>query len=251
MKIVAKTDVGKTRENNQDAYSAGELPDGVAWAVVCDGMDGAAGGNVASTSAVKVIAEQITASYRASMSSKSIKNMLVSAINAANISVYDLAQANKELRGMGTTVVCALVTGSAAYIANAGDSRAYMLSGGTLSQLTRDHSVVQEMVETGKITQSEAKVHPNKNIITRAIGMKEDVETDFFEYHLKKGDVILMCTDGLSNMVEDEDIFAIIKSARDIVEAGQMLIERANANGGRDNIGVVLAQPFSDEVSIW
>ena len=110
MKIVAKTDVGKTRENNQDAYSAGELPDGVAWAVVCDGMGGAAGGNVASTSAVKVIAEQITASYRASMSSKSIKNMLVSAINAANISVYDLAQANKELRGMGTTVVCALVT---------------------------------------------------------------------------------------------------------------------------------------------
>ena len=110
---------------------------------------------------------------------------------------------------------------------------------------------MEEMVRLGGLKEEEARHHPDKNIITRAIGMKEDVETDFFEYHLKKGDVILMCTDGLSNMVEDEDIFAIIKSARDIVEAGQMLIERANANGGRDNIGVVLAQPFSDEVSIW
>ena len=136
------------------------------------------------------------------------------------------------------------------YFINVGDSRLYLVNQ-DIRQLSRDHSFVEEMVRLGGLKEEEARHHPDKNIITRAIGMKEDVETDFFEYHLKKGDVILMCTDGLSNMVEDEDIFAIIKSARDIVEAGQMLIERANANGGRDNIGVVLAQPFSDEVSIW
>lgn len=238
MKIVAKTDVGKTRENNQDAYSAGELPDGVAWAVVCDGMGGAAGGNVASTSAVKVIAEQITASYRASMSSKSIKNMLVSAINAANISVYDLAQANKELRGMGTTVVCALVTGSAAYIANAGDSRAYMLSDGKLSQLTRDHSVVQEMVETGKITQSEAKVHPNKNIITRALGVHPEIRVDFYEQPMTASDILFLCTDGLTNYVETDEICALTQNCS-YYEFAEKLVSRAIENGGGDNVTVV------------
>ncbi|MCI5739835.1 MAG: protein phosphatase 2C domain-containing protein, partial [Ruminococcus sp.] len=109
MKIAAKSDIGKVRESNQDAYATGEMPDGVAWAVVCDGMGGAAGGNVASETAVKIISEQITSAYRGSMRSKSIKNLLVTAINAANISVFDIAQANSKLAGMGTTVVCALV----------------------------------------------------------------------------------------------------------------------------------------------
>ncbi len=238
MKIVAKTDIGKVRESNQDAYAAGELPDGVAWAVVCDGMGGAAGGNVASTTAVKIISEQITSAYRPSMRGKSIKNMLVSAINAANISVYDMAQANKELTGMGTTVVCAVVTDCVAYIAHAGDSRAYMLTKAGLSQLTRDHSVVQEMVETGKITQSEAKSHPNKNIITRALGVLPEVRVDFYEQALEESDILLLCTDGLTNYVETEEICAITKDSS-YYEYAEKLISRAIENGGGDNITVV------------
>lgn len=175
MKIAAKSDIGKVRESNQDAYATGEMPNGVAWAVVCDGMGGAAGGNVASETAVKIISEQITSAYRASMRSKSIKNLLVSAISAANISVFDLAQANAKLAGMGTTVVCALVTDGVAYIAHAGDSRAYLLHT-ELLQLTRDHSVVQEMVDTGRITPEDAKSHPSKNIITQNMERKRKTE---------------------------------------------------------------------------
>ena len=114
-----------------------------------------------------------------------------------------------------------------------------------------NHKLIEEMVRLGGIKAEEAKNHPDKNIITRAIGVKEDVEADIYEYRLKKGDVILMCTDGLSNMVEDEDMFDIVKGSRDVVEAVQMLIEKANSNGGRDNIGVVIAEPLADEVSIW
>ncbi len=238
MKIVAKTDVGKVRENNQDAYAAGELPDGVAWAVVCDGMGGAAGGNVASTTAVKIISEQITSAYRSSMRGKSIKNMLVSAINAANVSVYDIAKANKELSGMGTTIVCAVVTNDVAYIAHAGDSRAYMLSKNNLLQLTRDHSVVQEMVETGKITQSEAKSHPNKNIITRALGVHPEIRVDFYEQIIGKDDVLLLCTDGLTNYVESEEICKITESCS-YYEFAETLVEKAIENGGGDNVTVV------------
>ena len=119
-----------------------------------------------------------------------------------------------------------------------------------IKQLSRDHSFVQEMVRLGGIKAEEAKFHPDKNIITRAIGAKDKVEVDFFEYRLKKGDMILMCTDGLSNMVEDSEIYRIVKSARDVVEAVEQLVERANNNGGRDNIGVVVADPFADEVNL-
>ncbi|MEG1845723.1 MAG: Stp1/IreP family PP2C-type Ser/Thr phosphatase, partial [Oscillospiraceae bacterium] len=204
MKIVAKTDVGKIRENNQDSYAAGELPNGVAWAVVCDGMGGVAGGNVASSTAVKVISEQITSAYRFGMSAKSIKNMLISAITAANISVFDISKANEELDGMGTTVVCAIVTGGIAYIAHAGDSRAYLLSKGSLIQLTRDHSMVQDLVEDGKITEDEAKFHPRKNIITRALGVDDEIRIDFSERELLLNDTLLLCTDGLTNFVEND-----------------------------------------------
>lgn len=238
MKIAAKTDIGKVRETNQDAYAAGELPDGVAWAVICDGMGGAAGGNVASTTAVKIISEQITAAYRPSMRGNSIRNMLVSAINAANISVYDMARANEELKGMGTTVVCAVVTDSVAYIAHAGDSRAYLLSDGELSQLTRDHSIVQEMVEKGKITQSQAKVHPNKNIITRALGVQPEIRVDFYEQPLADNDVLMLCTDGLTNYVDTPEICKVMQDCS-YYEYAQELTAKAIENGGGDNVTVV------------
>ncbi|MEG2769343.1 MAG: Stp1/IreP family PP2C-type Ser/Thr phosphatase [Oscillospiraceae bacterium] len=238
MKIVAKTDVGKIRENNQDSYAAGELPNGVAWAVVCDGMGGVAGGNVASSTAVKVISEQITSAYRFGMSAKSIKNMLISAITAANISVFDISKANEELDGMGTTVVCAIVTGGTAYIAHAGDSRAYLLSKGSLIQLTRDHSMVQDLVEDGKITEDEAKFHPRKNIITRALGVDDEIRIDFSERELLLNDTLLLCTDGLTNFVENDEICQLTNDNM-YYEFADRLVSRANKNGGGDNITVV------------
>ena len=150
---------------------------------------------------------------------------------------------------MGTTVVAATVKEQMLYFANVGDSRLYLINQG-IQQLSKDHSLVEEMVRLGGIHPVEAKHHPDKNIITRAIGAKADVDVDFYEHRLKRGDIILMCTDGLSNMVEDEELFHIVQGSRDIVEAGEMLVEAAKENGGTDNIGVVLFEPFADEVSV-
>lgn len=238
MKITAKTDVGKVRSSNQDSYAAGELPNAVAWAVVCDGMGGAVGGNVASSVAVKMISEKITSSYREGMSSQSIKNMLISAINAANISIYDMARSNENLHGMGTTVVTAIVTDGIAYVAHAGDSRAYMTFENEIIQLTKDHSVVQELVSKGELTADEAKDHPNKNIITRALGVEDKINVDFCQQEFGENSVLLMCTDGLTNYTEVGDIYSITNSGR-YYEAAERLVNLANKNGGGDNITVV------------
>ncbi len=238
MKIVAKTDTGKVRASNQDAYAAGELPNGVAWAVVCDGMGGAAGGNVASTTAVKIISEQITSKYRASMSGTSIRNMLLAAITAANVSVYEIGSSNAELQGMGTTVVACVLAENEAFIAHAGDSRAYILHENDLTQLTRDHSMVQDLVETGKITQDEAKHHPRKNIITRAVGVDRDIDIDFCVEELKAEDTLLICTDGLTNYVDIDEIREIT-AENSFYGYAESLVKRANENGGGDNITVV------------
>lgn len=238
MKIVAKTDTGKVRSSNQDSYAAGELPNGVAWAVVCDGMGGVAGGNVASTTAVKIISEQITSKYRAGMSSNSIRNMLFTAITAANISVYEIGCSNEELFGMGTTVVACVLSDNEAYIAHAGDSRAYILRKNALEQLTRDHSMVQDLVETGKITADEAKIHPRKNIITRALGVDEDIKIDFCVEPLDENEALLICTDGLTNYVDIEEIKTITATGS-FYDYAERLVKKANENGGGDNITVV------------
>ena len=151
MKIVAKTDKGLVRENNQDAYAVGELPGEVAWAVVCDGMGGAAGGNIASALAVKVISDKITSSYNEKMRDSSIKNLLDSAITAANIEVYDMAYSRPDLKGMGTTVVAVVVRDNVAHIAHAGDSRAYIVNKDGVEQITVDHSLVQNLVDRKKL----------------------------------------------------------------------------------------------------
>ena len=164
--------------------------------------------------------------------------MLKKAIASANHQLIAESKTDAKLEGMGTTLVAATVIEHTLYFANVGDSRLYLLND-EIRQLSKDHSLVQEMVRLGGLNAEEAKHHPDKNIITRAIGVKEDIEIDFFEYRLKKGDIILMCTDGLSNMVEDEEIFQIVRSSRDVVEAVEQLIERANSNGGKDNIGAV------------
>lgn len=238
MKIVAKTDIGLKRESNQDSYAAGELPGSVAWAVVCDGMGGAAGGNYASSTAVKVISERITSSYRIGMTSSSIRNMLTSAIAAANISVYDMSKADPELTGMGTTVVVSIVVDNTVFIAHAGDSRAYILSNGSLNQLTKDHSIVQEMIDHGTLTPDEAKIDPRKNIITRALGVDSELRIDFDIADIDENDVLILCTDGLTNFVEPQEIYELTDDGK-FYEYAERLVARANSNGGGDNITVV------------
>lgn len=238
MKIVAKTDVGKVRQQNQDSYAAGELPGGVAWAVVCDGMGGTAGGNVASNVAVKMISEKISSSYQEGMRAKSIRNMLVSVIESANICIYDMAQSNADLVGMGTTVVAAIVDQERVYIAHAGDSRAYIIREDEVRQITTDHSVVQAMVENGELTPDEAKAHPRKNIITRALGVDANISIDFYEETMQPQDVIILCTDGLTNYVETEDIYQLTND-KNYYEFADRLVTLANNNGGGDNVTVV------------
>ena len=238
LKIVAKTDKGKIRESNQDAYAVGELPGEVAWAVVCDGMGGHAGGNIASALAVKVISDKITSCYNAKMRDSSIKNLLDSAITAANIEVYDMADSHNELYGMGTTVVCAIVRGDRVFIAHAGDSRAYIATQDSVKQITVDHSVVQDLVNSGKITEDEAEHHPNKNLITRAVGIDKAIDIDFAEADLLDNETLILCTDGLSNYVSDTELLEDIKDGQYYAFADR-LVKRANHNGGGDNITVV------------
>lgn len=239
MRIVAKTDKGHVRDSNQDAYAVGEFSDEVVWAVVCDGMGGAAGGNIASALAVKVISDKINVSYREQMRDSSIKNMLDSALNAANVEVFDMAESKQELKGMGTTVVCAIVKDGQAYIAHAGDSRAYILKNGEISQITTDHSMVQDLLDLGKITSEQALNHPNKNIITRAVGVDENIEIDFDQIDLDDDTTLLLCTDGLSNYVSNEEILELTSDGKHYAFADR-LVNKANENGGGDNITAVV-----------
>lgn len=238
MKIVAKTDKGLVRSSNQDAYAVGELPGEVAWAVVCDGMGGEAGGNIASALAVKVISEKITSAYNEKMRDASIKNLLDSAICAANIEVYDMAYSRPDLQGMGTTVVAVIVRDKTAFIAHAGDSRAYIVSGETIQQITTDHSLVQNMVDRGEITAEQAQHHPKKNLITRAVGVEKRIDIDFSEIDLNDNETLILCTDGLSNYVSNNEMIDDIKDGQYYAFADR-LVKRANKNGGGDNITVV------------
>ena len=239
MRIVAKTDKGNVRDSNQDAYAVGEFSDEVVWSVVCDGMGGAAGGNIASALAVKVISDKINASYRNQMRDSSIKNMLDSALTAANSEVFDFAEAQPDLRGMGTTVVCAIVRDNQAYIVHAGDSRAYVINNGNIRQITTDHSMVQDLLLRGKITPEEAEHHPNKNIITRAVGVNKAIEIDFEQIDLEDDDTLLICTDGLSNYVSNDEMLELMSDGKHYAFADR-LVKKANENGGGDNITVVV-----------
>ena len=246
MKTFSITDVGMVRQVNQDyVYTTdnplGSLPN---LFVVADGMGGHEAGDYASKYTVEVMKEDLAKSKESD-----VEKALVSAIEKANREIIKKASEDEHLKGMGTTVVAATIVDHMMYFANVGDSRLYLINQG-ITQLTKDHSLVEEMVRLGGIKPEEAKHHPDKNIITRAIGAKNSVDVDFYEHRLKRGDIILMCTDGLSNMVEDEELFHIVQGGRDIVEAGTSLVEAAKENGGTDNIGVVLMEPFTDEVSI-
>ena len=247
MKYYAMTDVGRRREMNQDYVYATGQPIGPFpnLLVVADGMGGHKAGDFASKFTVEVVKREIAGSR-----SRKPEKVMHDAIQVANRELIRVASRDVKLEGMGTTLVVATVIGDTLYFANIGDSRLYLIDD-NIKQLSKDHSLVEEMVRLGGIKAEDARNHPDKNIITRAMGVKDEAEADYYEFRIKRGDKILMCTDGLSNMVEDEDMFGLVKGSRDVVEAVQMLIDRANSNGGRDNIGVVLAEPIASEESTW
>lgn len=238
MQIFAKTDKGMVRNVNQDAYAANILSDGSAFAVVCDGMGGANAGDVASKTAVEVISRYVTNSYAPSMTLDDIARLLNNAVVSANIEIFDMSQTNADLNGMGTTAVITVVRGEKAVIVNVGDSRAYLING-ELTQITRDHSVVQSLVESGKLSVSEARVHPEKNVITRALGVENDILCDAYCVDFSSDDKLLLCTDGLSNFVDGNNILHIVNNTP-CNQISDLLIQKANKNGGRDNITAVV-----------
>ena len=238
MKTFSLTDVGRVRESNQDYVYTSESPVGNLpnLFIVADGMGGHAAGDFAS----KYTVEQIVA-YIEKAPMTSPVDLIRGAVTKANTSLMAQAKSDASLSGMGTTVVIATIIGDCMYVANVGDSRLYLLRE-ELVQITRDHSLVQEMVRMGEMDASEAKSHPDKNIITRAVGAFDELEIDFFEEYIHPGDVILMCTDELSNMVDDTSIRQIIETGRDVVEKVQHLVDAANRGGGKDNITALIIE---------
>lgn len=237
MQVFSKIDIGLKRKSNQDACFTGRLYENTVLVIVCDGMGGANAGNVASETAVKCISEYVGKSFRKTMKEKDMADMLKNALISANIEIYDLSLKNSDFLGMGTTAVVAIVQSDKAVICHAGDSRAYIVND-DIVQLTKDHSIVQTLIESGKLTPDEAKMHPRKNVITKALGAEEDLSPDILTVDLKEKDSLLFCTDGLTNYVEAPDILNIF-TTNEINNVAHSLVERANQNGGGDNITVV------------
>ena len=244
MILSAKTDIGSVRESNQDSFDCGVLENGITWAVVCDGMGGASGGNVASSICVKKVSEAIKKNCARKPNHKAIKNLLESAISAANAMVFDESLKDDALKGMGTTIVAVVICGDIGVVAHVGDSRAYLINDG-IARLTKDHSLVQLMIDTGKITEEEAKTHPERNIITRAVGIQNFVDADINVFDVSENDKILLCTDGLTTVIEDEYIAEIIKSNSD--SSAEMLVESSIKSGSRDNITAVVIDGVQGE----
>lgn len=238
MKAYSITDIGMVREMNQDFVYSSE---GVIGSLhnlfmVADGMGGHKAGDYASRCCVEKVVQAVR-----NGSGRSPIAILEQAIDNANQVIYQEAQKNDSLKGMGTTLVVATACGKELYIANIGDSRAYII-GDTITQITEDHSWVEVMVQSGDIERKDAKSHPRKNVITRAIGAANNVHADFFEITIEEGQILLLCTDGLINMVEDEEMYTILKREQDLEKAAKELVRVANQNGGRDNIGIVLVR---------
>ncbi len=240
MQVFGKSDIGLKRKSNQDCFYYAKVNENTLWAIVCDGMGGVNGGDVASNLAVKSIKDSLNNENweEPSETQSNIKKMLRNALKKANLEIFTNAQDNKDLAGMGTTAVLVAVTEDKIHVAHVGDSRAYLVRQGKIKQLTIDHSMVQEMIDEGEITHEEAKMHPNKNIITRALGISKDVDVDYSMKTKKPGDSIIICTDGLTNYLDQKEILEYFKS-----EKGEALVDglisSANERGGADNITVV------------
>lgn len=238
LKTYSMTDIGRKRKLNQDTVYSCEHPLGNLnnLFIVADGMGGHKAGDYASAYTVKAIEREVEV-----CDDKSPIKILREAITVANIEIYEKACSEPDFAGMGTTCVAATIEDDTLYVANVGDSRLYVIDR-QITQITKDHSLVAELVRKGSLDESQAKAHPDKNIITRAIGAASTIDIDFFEVDLSPGDIILMCTDGLTNMVDDDEILRIARTGVDVPEIAENLIKMANHNGGKDNIGVVIIE---------
>ncbi len=238
MDFYGKTDTGAVRRENQDFFVNTVLGDNAVLSVVCDGMGGANAGNIASEMAANTVLQYVKSSYNPTMTSNAIEKLLRGAVSTANIEIFDTANKNPEYNGMGTTVVAALLKNNTAYIVHVGDSRAYLITADEIKQITRDHSIVQSLLESEEITPEQAKSHPRKNVITRAVGIYDTVEVDFNELDIEKG-ILLMCTDGLSGTLSEEEIKRIALNG-ELNSVPDILINKAIENKSSDNITVTV-----------
>ncbi len=240
MKAFAKTDVGKVRENNQDYYAIANPEEEIQLFIVADGMGGYNGGEVASQLAVISVQEYFHEHWKSKKLAEDgwMEKLLEQAIEYANTKVYKKAKEQKELKGMGTTLEVCVIYNNKVYIGHVGDSSVYRIRKQFIRKLTTDHSYVQQLVKDGTITKEDAKKHPKKNMITKALGCEKTVKPDILVKGFLKDDILLMNTDGLTNIVEEKQIYDIIQSAPE--EAADKLVEKANEFGGYDNITAVI-----------
>ena len=236
------SDQGCVRKQNQDAYHIEKLDRNSLLCVVCDGMGGAKSGNIASTLAVDVFVQEVRRSWVSGMASDKLEQMLRSAVKLANFTVFDQAQQFEEFDGMGTTLVAVLVRGGRATVINVGDSRAYGINEEGISQLSTDHSVVQMMVDRGELTPESAKSYPGKNLITRAIGTEPIVDCDISNLELRKGEFLVLCSDGLSNVLDDQEILFEVIHGVNKQDCCQRLLDIAKNRGAPDNVTAVLVE---------
>lgn len=234
------TDAGKIRSQNQDDYAITKLGRDQLLVVVCDGMGGARSGNIASRMAVELFTEEVRCSVRPGMKAERIDIMMREALELANNAVYEQAQLSEEYRGMGTTLVAAFFQKDYLTVINVGDSRAYLFNHHGVAPITKDHSLVELMVQRGELTREAAKNHPGKNLITRAVGTECTVESDLFHQNLNKGDCVLLCSDGLSNIMSDQEILFEVVHGVNKQDCCQRLMKIANFRGSPDNVTIVL-----------
>ena len=236
------TDRGKVRRENQDSFLIERIDEkDCLIAVLCDGMGGEKAGNIASDLAMKTYVGEIRQKMSISRQKKpDVKAMMVQACHIANHMIYGYSCFDTDYTGMGTTMVSAVALGDEVYVLNVGDSRAYRITKRKLVQITRDHSLVQDMVDRGEISAEEARTHPRRNVITRALGVDENVPCDIFKPRLSRGDMLLLCSDGLTNMLEDREIFELSKHNPDPLSLGRALMAEALERGATDNVTVVI-----------
>ncbi len=239
MDFWAITDRGIVRRQNQDACAASVL-NGFAFLLVCDGMGGANAGDVASKLTVTVFSAEVQKRVAEGMRGEALQGAMEGALDVANDAVYQLSLANAACSGMGTTVVCAMAADGEATVLNVGDSRAYAVSGGSIRQITRDHSVIEDMIRRGELTREESRHHPNKNLITRALGTAPGVECDFFTVPLSPGDGLLLCSDGLSNVISEEELLEAVRRDEPAEMCCKKLLDLALSRGAPDNVTVIL-----------
>ena len=236
----ALTDRGCVRSQNQDTYMTLQLDKNTLLCVVCDGMGGAKSGNVASQMAAEVFVQEVQRSWMAGMSKERTSQLMQTAVRLANTTVFDQSRQFEEFQGMGTTLVAALIQGKLATVVNVGDSRAYKVDRDGIRQITKDHSMVQLMVDRGELTPEMAKTYPGKNLITRAVGTESTVVTDVFQLEVEKDDCLLLCSDGMSNMMDDQEILFEVVHGVNKEGCCQRLLDIATGRGAPDNVTSVL-----------